>query len=201
MLTAWIFAVSGLRWPDLVLYIIHTMANFNRSLSLFSSMLSSSTCNTNISRPNPLPSSEILAPLSSPPIPLQYSDEEEDSNENEDQSSGEGGGKSSDEDEGEGFNTPRPVDPNRRQVVGQNSSAAEKTKAIMKQLKRLQLSFGTFVEEAVKLCRYKSQLTCTPNLTRSLYTRAQVVEMFEEAAYAEYRAELKSMSKYNHFRS
>ena len=38
-------------------------------------------------------------------------------------------------------------------------------------------------------------------MTRSLYTRAQAVEMFEEAAHAEYRAELKSMSKYNHFRS
>ena len=95
-------------------------------------MLFSPTRNTNISRPDLFLSSEISAPPSSPPIPPQYSDEEEDSNENEDQSSGEGGDKSSDEDESEGFNTPRPVDPNRRRVVGQNSSVAEKTKAIIK---------------------------------------------------------------------
>ena len=54
---------------------------------------------------------------------------------------------------------------------------------------------------AQALRRYKTQLTRSSGVARSLYTRALVVEMFEEDAHAEYRAELRSMTRYDHFQT
>ena len=104
-------------------------------------------------------------------------------------------------DGGKNINTPRPAHRNMGRVVGRNSSVAEKTQAIMRQLRKLQLSFGTLVEEAIKAPPYKSQLSRRPELTRSLHTPAQALDMFEKTAHAMYRAELRSMSGYDHFQT
>lgn len=60
--------------------------------------------------------------------------------------------------------------------------------------------FKMFVKESIKLYFYKTQLTCSSKLTCSLYTCTQAVETFEKNAHAEYCVELKSMTRYNHFR-
>lgn len=154
----------------------------------------------------------------SPPMSFKTSEDEENSNEkessNEKKSSNkdEGGsenedegesenedeGESKDEDEGESH-TPRSMKKNYRQSVGRESSVQNQTKKILRQLRHLRLSFGTFVEEAIKTSRYKFQSTRKFELIRSLYSQTQFVEMTEEANHAEYRVELRSMTKSKHF--
>lgn len=157
---------------------------------------------------------------SSPLMPLKYSKDEEDLNEGENltESEGEGsredegeysqeaGGECSEENEAESekedenSNTPRPVGRMSRQLVNRKSSVARKTKEITYHLRRLKLSFGDFVEEAVQKAKYQNQLTRKPELIYSLYTQAQLVGTSEEANHAKYRAELRSMAKSKHFK-
>ena len=140
------------------------MANMSRPLSSLTSVQLSPYRNTHLF--HVFPSSDILAPPSSPPIPPSYldgedSDEDKSSNESEgkvedeDDSESEDEGESENEDglEGEGenintpqpaVNTPQPAVLNTRRV-GRGSSVAQKTNAILRQLRRMGLGFGTFV--------------------------------------------------------
>ena len=131
--------------------------------------------------------------------------EDEDDLKSEDK--GESENKDGSESEGENINTPRPAVNTPRPAVsntrrvGRGSSVAPKTNAILRQLRKMSLGFGTFVQEATGKDNYRKQLNRTPELTRSLYICAQIVDNSEKAAYAEYRAELKSISRYDHFQT
>ena len=73
-------------------------------------------------------------------------------------------------------------------------------------MRKMRLGFAAFVNEAIKDRRYKNQLTrsTNPELTRALYnpTRSvHAVDELEKKVHAEYRTELKSMAKYDHFQA
>lgn len=100
-------------------------------------------------------------------------------------------------DDGDDDDTPRVA----RQKATRNSSDQEKTNEILEHMRRLKLSFGAFVEEAVKKdAQYKSQLSHRPELLRSVYSDKVALNVFDNG-HRLYRTELQSMGRCNYFRT